>query len=169
MDDVVILILVGHMHVLAARLRNSRPDTPLEEAARLHGDVGAMTTEAVIIVAGLRRARPGGRGDHRRQGHGQGQLDPHQLTTDASRTGPAGTRRSWRRRDRARDRHARVAGAHPCLDRHRAVVPRPVPDRTAAREGATAPESWAPPTPTARPTPTRCSTTSDPTSSPTGP
>jgi len=53
MDDVVILFLVGHMHVLAGRLRTSGERIPLEDHGRLRGDVGAMTTEAVIIIAGL--------------------------------------------------------------------------------------------------------------------
>jgi hypothetical protein len=52
MDDIVIVLLVGHMHVLADRLRQARP-VPLTESGRLRGELGAMTTEAVIIIAGL--------------------------------------------------------------------------------------------------------------------
>jgi hypothetical protein len=52
MDDLAILFLVGHMHVLAHRLRHPR-EIPVEEHGRLRGDIGAMTTEAVIIIAGL--------------------------------------------------------------------------------------------------------------------
>ena len=48
MDDVVIMLLVGHMHVLAGRLRTSGERIPIEDHGRLRGDVGAMTTEAVI-------------------------------------------------------------------------------------------------------------------------
>lgn len=53
MDDAVITLLVGHMHLLARRLRTSSEPDALEDQRRLQGDIGAMTTEAVIIIAGL--------------------------------------------------------------------------------------------------------------------
>jgi hypothetical protein len=53
MEDLLLAVLVNHIHTLAGRLHDpDRPD-PLADSRRLRGDVGAMTTEAVIIIAGL--------------------------------------------------------------------------------------------------------------------
>ena len=47
-DSLEIQYLLAHIHALTSRLRT----TP-GGARRAHGDRGAMTTEAVIVIAGL--------------------------------------------------------------------------------------------------------------------
>ena len=54
MDDPLIRLLVNRIHLQVRRLRTSRPDEgPLAGSRRARGDIGAMTTEAVIVIAGL--------------------------------------------------------------------------------------------------------------------
>lgn len=49
MNDITMTYVVTHMRLLTGGLAHSgRP-----EHGRMRGDVGAMTTEAVIIIAGL--------------------------------------------------------------------------------------------------------------------
>jgi hypothetical protein len=50
-DAIEINYLLTLMRVLANRLSFDSDETPLE--GRCRGDIGAMTTETVIIVAGL--------------------------------------------------------------------------------------------------------------------
>jgi hypothetical protein len=53
MDDLVITLLNNHIHTLVHRLRHPEPPLELGDGRRARGDIGAMTTEAVIIIAGL--------------------------------------------------------------------------------------------------------------------
>jgi hypothetical protein len=53
MEDLALVLLIGRIHTLAQRLHHPDMADPLADNRRLRGDVGAMTTEAVIIIAGL--------------------------------------------------------------------------------------------------------------------
>lgn len=54
MNDIAISYLITHMRILTGRLLDTdRGGAAIEPQGRMRGDVGAMTTEAVIIIAGL--------------------------------------------------------------------------------------------------------------------